>query len=411
VVLDTVEGSAATPFSELRDYLLKRLPDYMVPPYYVILDRIPLTANGKVDRGALPGPEIDAGIEYVAPRNEVETGIVYILSEILGIDKSRISVRANFFDIGINSVSLLKVAHRISEEFRIDFPISTLFIHPTVEEVVEDMKKGYHPGVSRRAVLLNRKIADRNLFLLSADGRIYIFKALAALLEGHFNVYGVMARGLMDTCKLPETRQELYDDFIAEIKLAQPEGPYLLGGYCFGAITSYELTRVLEERKNKVVKLVLLDEPAVMTDYVIDHIARYRWLNRYLNTLQKLKKTARSVKMKFSGDRDVHAKKQKTDEIVSTVMPEDLEARRVQIDKNYRRLLSTVTHFSRIVKAPILAVKTDGSDLDPDPRWNPNTIARLSKTSVEQVKTPGDHFSFVEAPYVSSLAKLLIEKI
>ena len=124
--------------SELRSYLLKRLPEYMIPSNYVLLDRIPLTANGKVDRGALPAPEIDADVEYIAPRNEVERGIVYILSEVMGIDKNRISVRANFLDIGINSVTLLKIAHRISEEFRIDFPISTLFINQTVEEVVEE---------------------------------------------------------------------------------------------------------------------------------------------------------------------------------------------------------------------------------------------------------------------------------
>ncbi|HLP61225.1 MAG TPA: thioesterase domain-containing protein, partial [Candidatus Deferrimicrobium sp.] len=410
VVLHTPEASQPSiRTSELRNYLLKRLPDYMIPGYYVILNRVPLTANGKVDRNALPGPEIDAGIEYVAPRNEVETGIVYILSEVMGIDKTRISVRANFFDIGINSVSLLKIAHRISEEFRIDFPISTLFIHPTVEEVVEDMKKGYNPGASRRAVLLNRKKADRNLFLLSADGRIYIFKELAMLLEGHFNVYGVLARGIMETGKLPETRQELLDDFIAEIKLAQPEGPYLLGGYCFGAIISYELTRVLEDRKNEVTKLIFLDEPAVMSEYILNRLKKMRWHRKYKDTVETLKKAVKAVKMKLSREGSTGMPKEISGN--PKVMPEDLEGRRLEVDKNYRRLFGNMFLFTRILKTPIFVVKTEGSELDPNPRWNPKTIARLTKKSTELASTPGDHFSMFDAPHVSVLAKRLIEKI
>ena len=405
--------------SEIRNYLLKRLPDYMIPAYYVILDRIPLTGNGKIDRNALPAPEIAVGSDYVAPRNEVETGIVYILSEILGIEKSRISVRANFFDIGINSVSLLKLAHRISEEFRIDFPISTLFINPTVEEVVEDMKKGYNPGASRRAVLLNNKKADRNLFLLSADGRIYIFKELAMLLEGHFNVYGILARGIMETGKLPETRQEMLDDFIAEMKFVQPEGPYLLGGYCFGAIMSYEITRILEDRKNEITKLIFLDEPAVMSEFVLDRLVRIRWQRRCENIIDVIKKViksvkpVKSVKMKFGRESLTAAQEENTAKPgVMPVMPEDLEARRLEVDKNYRRLFGNMLIFTRTLRTtPILVVKTQGSEKDPDPRWNPKTIARLTNKNTEVVNTSGDHFNMFDNPHVSVLARQLIEKI
>ncbi|MCU0288086.1 MAG: amino acid adenylation domain-containing protein, partial [Acidobacteria bacterium] len=396
--------------SEIRNYLLKRLPDYMIPAYYVIVDRVPLTGNGKVDRNALPAPEIEVGSDHVKPRNEVEQGIVYILSEVMGIDKNRISVRANFFDIGINSVSLLKIAHRISEEFRVDLPISALFLHPTVEELVEDMKKGYNPGASRRAVLLNHKKADRNLFLLSADGRIYIFKELAMLLEGHFNVYGIMARGLMETGKLPETRQEMLNDFINEMKLVQPEGPYLVGGYCFGAIMSYEITRILEERKNKVTKLIFLDEPAVMNEYTLDHLAKIRRFNKRKDLNEALKKIIKSIKKRLKGE--VPGGIQEESIIKTGIMPEDLEARRLEVDKNYRRLFGNMLIFTRTLKVtPILVVKTEGSEKDPDPRWDPRTIARLTKECTEVVSTSGDHFNMFEVPHVSVLARQLIEKI
>ncbi|MDQ1353596.1 MAG: hypothetical protein QG657_3902 [Acidobacteriota bacterium] len=416
VVLD-VAGSAqvgptqSTIDNELRIHLLKHLPEYMVSPYFVILDKMPLSANGKLDRRALPEPEINAGGEYVGPRDEAEKGIVFIVADILGMDPAKISVRANFFNIGLNSISILKLAQRISEEFRIEFPIGTLFTSPTVEGVVADMKKGYPPGASRRAVLLNRKKASKNLFLISGDGRVYIFKELALLLEGHFNVYGVQGKGFMDTGPLPQTRREVFDDLLHEIKLVQPEGPYILGGHCYGAIISYELARILEEHKEEVAKIVLLDEPALMTDDVMDRLILLRWYNRYRNTVENLERIVKFIETKLREKR--HTDREKMPTVKSGSMPVDLEARRIEINKNYNRLFPNPLHYTRIVNSPLLVFKTDQSALGPapEPRWNPATIARTSRKNVEVVDTAGDHLSMFAPPHVAVLAKQCIERI
>jgi len=394
---------------ELRENLSKELPAYMLPSYFVPIETIPLTPNGKIDRKALPKPEIDSSIDYIAPRDEIETGIVYILSEILAIDKSMISVGANFFEIGMNSMSLMKFAHRLSQEYNIDIPMSILFTSPSVEGVVAYLRKGYHPGTSGRAILLNKNKADRNLFLISGDGRIYIFKELALLLEGYFNVYGVLAKGILETVDLPETRQEIYNDFLNEIKKVQAEGPYLLGGHCFGAIISYELTRILEEHKNKVTKLIFFDEPALMVDKIFDYFFILRWYNKSKHAIEIIKKYIKSLKTKLTGEGPQII--QNADIIKMGDIAEDLEARRVQVDKNYRRLLSGMTHFSRIVKTAMLVIKAEASDQDPDPRWHPGTISRLSKTKVDLVKIPGAHYTIFDPPYVSGLAEKLIENI
>jgi thioesterase domain-containing protein/acyl carrier protein len=369
---------------------------------------MPLTVNGKLDRRALPEPEIDVGGEYIGPGDEVEKGIVYIVADILGVDPGRISVRANFFNIGLNSITILKLAHRISGEFGIDFPIGTLFTSPSVEGVAADMKKGYRPGASGRAVLLNRIKAGRNLFLISGDGGIYIFKELALLLEGYFNVYGIQGKGLMETGPLPGTRREVYDDFLHEIKLVQPEGPYLLGGYCYGAIISYELCRTLEERKEVVTKIVLLDEPALMTDRIIDHLAVLRWYNRYRRVVETLKNAVESIKMKLGPEK--RAAPQKANNNNTGAIPEDLEARSEEINANYKRLYPDGLHYTRIVKAPVLFIKAEASEQDPNPRWAPETIARMSRTSVKLVNTPGDHLNMFGSPHVPVLAERFIEE-
>jgi len=103
--------------SELRSSLSKILPDYMIPAYFVRLDKIPLTSNGKIDRRALPDPEIVVK-DYVAPRNEIEKKLVEIWSEVLGINGDKISIDANFFEFGGNSFNTYRLINKINHIFK-----------------------------------------------------------------------------------------------------------------------------------------------------------------------------------------------------------------------------------------------------------------------------------------------------
>jgi amino acid adenylation domain-containing protein len=115
----------------LKDFL----PDYMIPAYFVQLDNMPLTPNGKIDRMSLPNPEnleLISGVEYVAPRNEVEEKLVKIWIEVLGIEK--IGVTANFFESGGNSLSATKLISLIHKEFEVKISINDLFKNILLEE-------------------------------------------------------------------------------------------------------------------------------------------------------------------------------------------------------------------------------------------------------------------------------------
>ncbi|MCP5051501.1 MAG: amino acid adenylation domain-containing protein [bacterium] len=405
-----LNSSSTIQSSDLRTYLIKRLPEYMLPSYFVILASIPLTANGKVDRKALPDPAIEAGPDYVAPRDEIERGILYILSDVMGVDARNISVRANFFDIGINSVTLLKIAHRISGEFGINFPISTLFTCPTIEEVVEDMKKGYNPGNTGRTVLLNRGTASKNIFVISGDGAIYGFKELARLVEDRFNVYGIQGRGLMDTGELPATRGEIYEEFFSEIKSLQSKGPYILSGHCFGAHIAYETARLLEERKNKVEMVIHFDEPSLTHDFIWDKVHLLRLTRKYRKAVAWLKKGMKNAKMMLG--KKEHMKVQNTGIKKTNTLPTDLEARRKELEDNYRVHLGTVAgHFTRIIKAPILIIKADEPAMADSPRWNLSSLAKQSKSSVKVVETGGNHFSMFEFPHVTTTALRMSENV
>jgi len=101
--------------SRLREFLSKELPDYMIPSYFVPVDKIPLTPNGKVDRKALesPGVRLDTGVEFAAPRNNLEETIANVWEEVLNLDK--IGINDNFFELGGNSLSIIKVRNKLKE--------------------------------------------------------------------------------------------------------------------------------------------------------------------------------------------------------------------------------------------------------------------------------------------------------
>ena len=118
----------------LQNYLSTKLPDYMVPAIWVELKSIPLTANGKIDRRALPDAELgDMITEYVAPRNETETKLAAIWQELLGLE--RVGVNDNFFELGGHSLLAMRVVSYIERDLSVTIPIHMLFRFTSISDL------------------------------------------------------------------------------------------------------------------------------------------------------------------------------------------------------------------------------------------------------------------------------------
>ena len=157
---------------ELRDSLKQNLPEYMIPADFVVLESMPLTPNGKVDRRALPAPVKDmlrSKHDYVAPRTATESQLTQIWSEILGLD--RIGVEDNFFTLGGHSLQATRVVARMRDAFKMDVPLPLLFEATTIArlaEVVEKLKQDNMSGRSA-AALPQIEPADRDAVFVLID--------------------------------------------------------------------------------------------------------------------------------------------------------------------------------------------------------------------------------------------------
>ncbi len=136
---------------KLREYLLQKLPVYMIPSYFIQVDRIPLTPNGKVDRKNLPSPgdqRARLGTTYLAPSSEIEKTIAEVWTEILHLEK--VGIHDSFFDLGGNSLNIIQLNNRLREKLEIDIPVVSMFRYFTISsftKYLNDMLERSSPGV------------------------------------------------------------------------------------------------------------------------------------------------------------------------------------------------------------------------------------------------------------------------
>ncbi|TCP58033.1 amino acid adenylation domain-containing protein [Tumebacillus sp. BK434] len=255
-------GSAQLSVSELRDHLQTKLAAYMVPSAFVVLDRLPLSPNGKVDRKALPKPEqSQSGREtpYVAPRSLTEQTLAGFFSTLLGVEQA--GVQDDFFQLGGHSLLALRLMALIEKEFARTLPLSALFEHRTVEKLARLL--GQHAAERPdSSVLVPLQTAGdaAPLFLIHAvGGSVLSYIELADQFQGEMPVYALQAPGL-ETDETPlSSIPALAARYAEEIVRVQPHGPYRLGGWSFGGAVAYELAAQLKAAGQEIEYVLMLD--------------------------------------------------------------------------------------------------------------------------------------------------------
>jgi amino acid adenylation domain-containing protein len=263
ITTDSPKERKEAPFvRELRGWLRRKLPDYMVPAVFVTLERMPKTPQGKSDRIALPTPAIEAEIpekDYVPARNAREEKLVEIWADLLKVPQ--VGIRDNFFDLGGQSLMAVKLFARIERELNRKLPLATLFQCPTIEQLAAALDGEAKEGTNWASLVsIQPKGTRPSLFLVhGAGGNVLLYRALAQHLAPEYPLYGLQSRGLDGKTPPLTTIEEMAAHYLEEVRSIQSRGPYFLGGYCLGGTIAYEMAQRLLTDGEKVALVAMLD--------------------------------------------------------------------------------------------------------------------------------------------------------
>jgi thioesterase domain-containing protein/acyl carrier protein len=244
-----------------RSYLKSKLPDYMVPPHFVVLESLPLTPNGKLDLKALPGPELDRTDlleEYVEPLAPMEKALAEIWAKVLGVP--RVGVNDNFFELGGHSLLAVRLFSQIEKSLGHKLPLASLFRAPTVAALAAliqepDRNHDWSP------LIAIQPRGDRPPFFAvhCGFGQVLFYRPLAQLLGPNQPFYGFQSQGLDGRPFKHTSVEAMASCYLKEMRGVQPHGPYFLGGYCMGGMIAFEMAQQLHAEGEKIALLVLFD--------------------------------------------------------------------------------------------------------------------------------------------------------
>jgi thioesterase domain-containing protein/acyl carrier protein len=247
---------------QLRSYLEQHLPFYMLPNVFLVLDSLPLTPNGKIDRKALPNIDENSlsisGETLVLPRDSIELGLAQIWSDLINV--KLVDITANFFEMGGHSLLAVSLMSQIQQQFQINLPLSTLFEHPTIEEIAHLIRSSKDDLPWSVLVPIKPHGNRTPLFCIHpGGGTVFCYQHLAYHLNSDQPVYGLQAYGLNPKNSPHTNVEQMASFYIQEIKKIQPHGPYFLCGWSLGGLIAFEIAQQLFQQGSQIAFLAILD--------------------------------------------------------------------------------------------------------------------------------------------------------
>jgi thioesterase domain-containing protein/acyl carrier protein len=235
----------------LREFLLKSLPGYLFPSYFVELEEFPLTPGGKIDRKALPAPEITDGDRYAPPHHYFEKKMVEIWSGILNINKKIIGINDNFFDLGGNSLQVINMIGKIRENFNVTVPVLKIFENATIADISKFVFM--QSTVDEELYLIFNKGMPKKIFCFPPGIGYGLIYAELSLLLKDYSFYA------FNFIKDEDIIKRYVDVIIEAIDTDKKNTPIILMAYSQGGKTSLKVIEKLESLGYNVSDIILFD--------------------------------------------------------------------------------------------------------------------------------------------------------
>jgi aspartate racemase len=387
----------------IKQRLAERLPDYMVPGILMVLDDLPLTSNGKLDRSALPEPQAKEST-LVVPRTMLEAQIHAIWERVLG--RTDVGVHDNFFDLGGHSLLAVRLFAQIESVVGRRLPISVLFQAPTVAQLAARMEQEGFSAPWASLVAIQPEGAKAPLFLIPGiGGNVVCYGAMARELGSDQPLYALQSRGLDGRQPPFERIEPMAAHYVEEIRKVQPRGPYHLGGSCFGGVVAYEMAQQLRAAGEEVSRLFLLESwPPPEGRPFLRSLLVYANRVRFLYTLA-MRNFVALAKLPMSQWHSAFRERIK----VVTEIATTGDLYRGDSEAMYADRVSTANHRALLSYRPrrysgalfsIIASRREFQGDDGRKRWR-----ELSGQGYEQLEVPArDSGTLLESPHIEHVA-------
>ena len=243
----------------LKAHLKAQLPEHMVPAHLVLLECMPLSPNGKLDRRGLPTPDVNAsGPVYRAPRTELEQRLAAIWTQVLEVE--RVGLDDNFFERGGHSLLVIALVGRLREAFDVTIKLHDFLLLPNLEALADFLREG-EARVKSPVIAMNACRNDRSpLFCLPpGGGGAYAYYPLAGTLGNQRRVYGLVNKSYVVPGWFDESWDGMVAYYLEQIRATQPHGPYNLLGWSLGGALAIEVAHRLEQAGERVSFVGLVD--------------------------------------------------------------------------------------------------------------------------------------------------------
>jgi amino acid adenylation domain-containing protein len=395
------------PAEMIRDDLVGFLPDYMIPNRVVVFDRLPLSANGKVDTKALAdSAQVSAELverPFVAPRTETEKAIARVWGRILRRDS--VSVQDDFFESGGNSLIAVGIIRELNTKLGAALPLQSLLESPTVEKLARRLERDVIEQSSRLLRLHADGPGRAVICWPGLGGYPMNLRLLACEIGLGRAFYGVQAHGINDGETPYPTISEMAAADIAAIKEIQPAGPYTLWGYSFGARVAFETAHQLEQAGEQVDHLFLIapGNPKVRTADAAVHGREASFTNRAFATIlfsvftgtitgDDLERCLETARDEASFAAFISELKGIDLELTSRII--DVVRQTYEFEYSFRELAE------RNIKAPVTIFKARGDDYS----FIENS-GGYSAADPTVIDLEADHYGLLRSPGIRELVK------
>ncbi|MFI8415591.1 non-ribosomal peptide synthetase [Serratia sp. NPDC078593] len=406
-------GGEGEQSSAVQAALQNKLPHYMRPDHWVWLEALPLTASGKINYAALPFIHADVSQSPPTPEGEVEQCLHNIYCRVLQCD--RVDTRDDFFNLGGNSITALKLVIEINQQFGTALSLGQLFENSSVRQLAAFLEQVTPCALSPLVTLNSGREESKPTLLMihPAGGNILCYDALARELGDDYPVYGLQIANFSEDADYHHDIQALAACYLQQSQAIVQRQNLVLGGWSLGATIAFEMARQLQQTSGQLATVLILDQPAPQVQ--IDYAAQ-------MDEYQRLAYFARKVE-RFTGA---------SFEIASTTLATLSEAQRTALFlQEFKRAnlvpnnISQVhfQHFLTILQAHISAtdryqgaeygghiVVAEAEEVMPD-RIRHDTPglgwARLAKGELTVIRAPGNHISMMKQSQICHTASLL----